>query len=134
LSQTDNILVEKIGCISVIKINTPPQNYLKSPSFISRELLQNIADDHDTKAIIITGVGRHFSAGADLNHLFELAKNHEDLLQAMDAGNALLDHIASLPVPVAAAINGVCMGGGLEIAIACHIRIASVNHYSLSPK
>jgi len=134
LSQTDNILVEKIGCISVIKINTPPQNYLKSPSFISRELLQNIADDHDTKAIIITGVGRHFSAGADLNHLFELAKNHEDLLQAMDAGNALLDHIASLPVPVAAAINGVCMGGGLEIAIACHIRIASVKSLFAFPE
>jgi len=134
LSQTDNILIEKKGCISVLKINTPPQNYLKSPSFISKELLYHIADDQEIKGIIITGIGRHFSAGADLNHLFELAQNPEDLLQAMEAGNTLLDDISALPIPVAAAINGVCMGGGLEIAIACHIRIASAKSIFAFPE
>ncbi|HPS28058.1 MAG TPA: enoyl-CoA hydratase/isomerase family protein [Bacteroidales bacterium] len=125
MSQSANILIEKKGCISVLKINSPPQNYLKSPSFISKELLYNIADDQEIKGIIITGTGRHFSAGADLENLFELVKYPDILKQEMTAGSELLEQISELKIPVIAAINGVCWGGGLEIALSCHIRFAS---------
>ena len=123
--QSDNIIVEKKGCIALIKIDNPPQNFLKSPAFISRKDLQIIADDPDTKGIVISGTGRHFSAGADLENLFEMVNNSDALNSEMTAGSELLEYISELNIPVAAAIKGVCWGGGLEIAMSCHIRFAS---------
>ncbi len=79
----------------------------------------------DIKGLIITGAGRHFSGGADLDNLMELAKNESELLQNMQKGNDLLNFIDNLEIPVVAAISGVCFGGGLEIALACDIRICT---------
>jgi enoyl-CoA hydratase/carnithine racemase len=125
LTDPENITFEKSGCIGIIKLNNPPQNFIKNPSFVSRDFLQTISDMEDVKGIVITGMGRHFSAGADLGSVFQLAKNVNNLNQQMQAGKDLLDFISFMPVPVIAAINGVCWGGGLEIALACHIRFAS---------
>ncbi|HNW68857.1 MAG TPA: enoyl-CoA hydratase/isomerase family protein [Bacteroidales bacterium] len=123
--QSDHVVVEKKGCIALIKINNPPQNYLKSPAFISRENLLLIANDPEVKGIVISGAGRHFSAGADLKSLFTMAKNSEALNSEMTEGAGLLEYVSELNIPVAAAIHGVCLGGGLEIAMSCHIRFAS---------
>jgi enoyl-CoA hydratase len=125
LINPENITIEKTGCIVVIKLSNPPQNFIKNPSFVSRDLLQGISGTEDVKGIVITGVGRHFSAGADLSSVFQLAKNVNNLNEQMQAGKDLLEFISFLPVPVIAAINGVCWGGGLEIALACHLRFAS---------
>lgn len=123
--QSDNIVVEKKGCIALIKIDNPPQNYLKSPAFMSMEQLQTLADDAEIKGLVISGTGRHFSAGADLENLFTMVKNSEALKHEMTAGSMLLEYISGLNIPVAAAIKGACWGGGLEIAMSCHIRFAS---------
>ena len=125
MTNPENITFEQTGCIGIIQLNNPPQNFLKNPSFVSRDYLQNIVEADDIKGLVITGMGRHFSAGADLDGVFQLAKNLKNLEQQMQAGKDLLEFISFLPVPVAAAINGVCWGGGLEIALACHLRFAS---------
>ena len=130
----DNVFIEKVGCVAVIRINNPPQNYLKSPAFISSEKLNKIADDADIKGIIISGTGRHFSAGANLDSLFEIAKNADVLKQEMTAGSQLLEQISELKIPVVAEINGACWGGGLEIAMSCHIRFASAKSLFAFPE
>jgi enoyl-CoA hydratase len=125
LTTPENISFEQSGCIGIIRLNNPPQNYLKTPAFVSRDFLQSITEIDAIKGIVISGTGRHFSAGADLQSVFQLSKNVNDLNQQMQAGKDLLEFISSLPLPVVAAINGVCWGGGLEIALACHLRFAS---------
>ena len=73
--------------------------------------------------LIITGNRQFFSVGADLNEIAALAGPEAYQFSAM--GQALMNAIASYPAPVIAAIEGHCMGGGLDLALACHRRIAA---------
>ena len=74
--------------------------------------------------VIISGKERGFIVGADIRE-FETFQNEQDVISALKPVNALLDRIEKLPVPVVAAIHGVCVGGGLELILACHYRIAT---------
>jgi enoyl-CoA hydratase/carnithine racemase len=75
--------------------------------------------------LIITGNYKFFSAGADLNEIFQLsgAAAYDFAL----VGQRLMRTIANFPAPVIAAIQGYCMGGGLDLALACHVRMAAPN-------
>ena len=110
--------------IGILKLNNPPQNYLIEPAFADLEKLQRWLNA-DLKGLIITGAGRHFSAGADMLHLKEMAANTGALEKKMTAGNQLLNFIYDLDIPTIAAIKGVCFGGGLEIALSCQIRFCN---------
>ena len=122
--QSNTTELKRIGDIGILKLNDPPENYLINPEFIEPDTLKNFIKS-GIKGLIITGAGRHFSAGADLNLI--IAKIHEpDILKnSLIKGNQLLSYIENIEIPVIAAISGVCFGGGLEIALSCHIRIAS---------
>lgn len=122
-----NIAWEIIESIGVLSIHNPPENYIEEPEFIKIELLKEVTADEGLKGIIIKGSGRHFSAGADLNKLRQLAHNTALLTKKMTDGKKVLDFIENLSIPVIASISGVCFGGGLEIALACHIRICADN-------
>ncbi|MFA7305372.1 MAG: 3-hydroxyacyl-CoA dehydrogenase NAD-binding domain-containing protein [Hyphomicrobium sp.] len=74
--------------------------------------------------VIMSGKERGFIVGADIRE-FETFQNEQDVVNALKPVNALLDRIEKLPVPVVAAIHGVCVGGGLELILACHYRIAT---------
>jgi len=78
-----------------------------------------------THALIITGNQRFFSAGADLHEIAAL--NGPSGLEFSQLGQHLMNSIESCPVPVYAAVSGYCMGGGLDLALACQRRIASPN-------
>jgi enoyl-CoA hydratase/carnithine racemase len=73
--------------------------------------------------LIVAGNGKFFSVGADLNEIAALTGPEAYAFSAM--GQALMNAIASYPAPVIAAIEGHCMGGGLDLALACHRRIAA---------
>ena len=118
---------EKHGDIGIISLSNGKENYLIEPEFLDLNDLKNWTNDNQLKGIIIKGTGRNFSAGASLNDLIEMAKDKQILKEKIDAGKNILNFIENITIPVIAAINGVCFGGGLEIALACHMRIASPN-------
>ena len=77
------------------------------------------------RPLVVAGNDRFFSAGADLQEISQL--NGRDALEFAKMGQALMEVIDHFPAPVYAAISGYCMGGGLDLALACHHRIASPN-------
>jgi len=109
--------------ILYITFDNPPNNTLLSPDFIDLNNFKEQLFVNEVKAIIISGIGRHFSQGADV----EIIKNtlSEDLKNSLNKGKEILRFIYDLDIPVIAAIEGVCFGGGLEIALAAHIRVVS---------
>lgn len=106
--------------IAVLQIDHPPVNGLNAATRAAlSDGLRKAVSDNKVTAIIITGTGTVFSGGADIREFgTDAALAQPDLHQ-------LLDQVEACNKPVIAAINGVCMGGGLELALACHYRIAT---------
>ena len=84
-----------------------------------------LSDDANPRPLIITGNDKFFSAGADLEEIAVL--NGADALAFSCAGQALMDAIEHFPAPTCAVIAGYCMGGGLDLALACRHRVAAPN-------
>lgn len=125
---------DKKDDIGILTINLPPQNFIPVPDFVEIEELHAWIENNKLKGIIIHGAGRHFSAGADLENLHLLAIDHNQLLSSIGKGKALLEYISNLNIPVIAAIKGSCFGAGLEIALACHIRVCTANSMFAFPE
>jgi enoyl-CoA hydratase len=90
------------------------------------KIIQEAYQSHETRGIIITGEGeKAFVAGADIRQLSSL--NAEEALVLAEKGQQLFKRIADCPKPVIAAVNGFALGGGCELAMACHMRIATEN-------
>ena len=118
----NKIIVQNDICI--IKLNNKPENYLGKPEFVSKKELNKAIKDSKSKAIIITGAGRHFSAGADVGNIKEFLKSGT-LREEMRKGKELLSAIKDFNIPVIACVEGVCFGGGLEIVLYADIKIVS---------
>lgn len=119
------IKVEIKDGVAVFTMNNPPVNQL-SPDF-SQELEEAVTgafEDPDIKALILTGTGKNFIAGADITQLYA-AKEKEPIFAMTVESAHFLNGIETGPKPVIAAINGNALGGGLEIAMACHYRVAA---------
>jgi len=110
--------------VAVFTMNNPPVNQL-SAQFRSdlTEAFGEAYGDDDVQAIVLTGVGKNFIAGADITEIQHI-ENKEELVSGMMEGMKFMNHIETGPKPVVAAINGNCLGGGLEIAMCCHYRVA----------
>jgi enoyl-CoA hydratase len=125
MKQSNIISWERTGEIGILSITNDKKNYLDQPDFVDLAELEKWTKEIDLKGIIIHGIGRNFSAGADVENLKKLVKDQKLLFDKMNKGKQILDFIENLNIPVIAAINGACFGGGLEIALACHMRVAS---------
>jgi enoyl-CoA hydratase len=88
-----------------------------------KEIIAQLRDDPNVRAVIITGEGPAFVAGADIKTM--LAANLSEVEEFTRFGQGVMDDIEKLNKPVIAAINGFALGGGLELALACDIRLAS---------
>jgi enoyl-CoA hydratase/carnithine racemase len=119
------VTLQIVDSIGILTLDAPPGNYLPVPAFISPERFSAWTSNETMKGVIIHGKGRNFSAGADLSSMLKAASLPGEPQELLNQGHRLLQTIEELELPVIAAINGVCFGGGLEIALACHIRIAS---------
>tara|TARA_R110002073_G_scaffold56835_9_gene144480 strand:- start:33650 stop:34432 length:783 start_codon:yes stop_codon:yes gene_type:complete len=125
----ENILVEKSIGITTIIINRPSKlNALNRVTIKElHDALNNIKNDNESKVIIITGSGeKAFVAGADISEFADF--NIEEGSNLAAQGQELLfDYIENFNKPIIAAVNGFALGGGLELAMACHFRVASTN-------
>ena len=122
----ENIIFTKEGHIAILKINRP-----KSLNALNLETvaevaacLEEIGKDREVRCLIVTGEGdRAFVAGADISAMVSMGTVEGRSFS--QAGQAVLQTLEDLPIPVVAAVNGFALGGGTELALACDLIIAS---------
>ncbi|MEX0766995.1 MAG: enoyl-CoA hydratase [Microthrixaceae bacterium] len=117
------ITVEKIGRVAVITLNDPDRRNALNID-LNDELVSNLESlegDPDTSALVITGAGKAFCAGADLSQLG--ASKRDGLLKIYEGFLS----VARSPLPTVAAVNGAAVGAGMNLALACDLRIAGAS-------
>lgn len=118
-------MLEKKGHIAILTLNKTETMNALNKSFIEQinTVLDTVESDDEIHSLIITGCGKAFIAGADIDEMVDMTP--DEIMKWSGLGSDLNLRIESLQIPVIAAINGYALGGGLELALACDIRIAS---------
>ena len=122
------VVVERQGATAWLTINRPEAANALSRALVARlhTELQALTAAPDLTAVVIAGIeGKAFCAGADLKE--RLAMTLDETRAFLDELGALVNAIADFPRPVIAALSGAALGGGLEIALACDIRVADTS-------
>lgn len=121
------LLIERDGPVETLVINDPPRNRMGLDFMDALEVeVARVADDPGVRAIVIRGAGtENFSVGMDLKQLPEGLQRMGSLEALLDQRLRVLDAIENLPKPVVAVLCGYCLGGGLELPLACHFRLAA---------
>jgi enoyl-CoA hydratase len=125
----ENILIEKQDNLAIVTINRPTKLNALNKATIEElhTAFNDLNNDSDTKVIILTGSGeKAFVAGADISEFAHFSVSEGEQLAAKGQ-ELLFDFVQNLQTPVIAAVNGFALGGGLELAMSCHFRIASTN-------
>ena len=131
MGEWQNIRTEVEDRIALLTIDHPPVNSFNTEVVTELdEAVDELMADDEVKAIVVTGGGTNaFVAGADIPEIRELLESPEgDYAEArafIERGQGVHRKIETATKPVIAAINGFCLGGGLELAMACHMRICS---------
>lgn len=121
MSEKQLLQVSRNGGIAVITLDNPPLNLL-TPDLLAqlKTTIDRLSADSDMRCVIITGSQRAFCAGADVTTFHVLPPGTNGIY-----GRMIMDSVESSRLPVIAAIDGYALGGGLELALSCDIRIAS---------
>lgn len=121
------LLIERDGAVLTLVNNDAPRNRM-TLEFMDglEEELARIAEDASVRAVVIRGSGaEHFSVGMDLKQLPEGIERMGSAEAVFDQRLRVLEAIENLPKPVIAVLYGYCLGGGLELPLACHFRLAA---------
>lgn len=120
-----NIILSFDGYLVTITMNRPPVNALNEETLDEIDkALNEISDNEEARVVLINSSSeKAFIAGADIKRFTQI--NPEEARNLIRKGQDLFDKIEAFPIPIIAAVNGFCLGGGCELAMACHIRIAS---------
>ena len=119
--------VERTDHVATITLNRPEKLNALNPPLVAEfhAALDEIASEEDIRVVIVTGAGRGFCSGADVNRQLESLQGTADPAPEGPGITALAPHLQRIPQPVIAAINGVSAGAGFGVALASDIRIAS---------
>ena len=121
-----NLLVERIEGIAIIRLNRPAVLNALNRALLGElsALVVELEADASVRAVLLTGAGeKAFAAGADVSEFTTLTP--DQTLAMSRSGQALFERIERMSVPVLAAINGFALGGGLELALCAHLRLAA---------
>ena len=121
------MIVEERGSHAVVRLNRPAErNSLSVATLVELEaVISALSARDDISTIILTGTGDAFASGANIRELRALTS--ETAREFALRGQRLMQRIADSPQLTIAAVNGYCMGGGLDLALACDLRVASPN-------
>lgn len=116
------LIVEQKGAIVHLTLNRPEKRNALNDDMVAAldTFFANVPKD--ARAIVISGAGGHFSSGLDLSQ--HVAREPLDVMAHSRNWHRVMAQVAGSPVPVIAAMNGAVMGGGLELAATCHVRVA----------
>jgi enoyl-CoA hydratase len=126
MMQFENLTVHDVGGVRWITVNRPTKLNALNASVLAElgQAVAYVAADASVHAVVLTGAGeKAFVAGADIAEFVDMSADEAQNLSLR--GQRLFDAIAALPKPVIAAVNGFALGGGCELAMACHFRVAS---------
>jgi enoyl-CoA hydratase len=124
-AQTPHVVTDRRGPHAVIRINRPGQRNSLSASTLDQleEAFDRLTRDERIKAVIFNGMGDAFASGADIRELAALTPG--SARKFAERGQRLFARIADARQLTIAAVDGYCMGGGLDLALACRVRVAS---------
>ncbi len=124
----ENLLIAKRDALAIVTVNRPEKrNALDDRTMAELDAaFADLGADHAVRGVLLTGAGdKAFVAGADIAEL--ATQDPVAGKERSERGQRVLDRIESLGKPVVAAVNGFALGGGCELALACHLRVASEN-------
>ncbi|KRF67931.1 enoyl-CoA hydratase [Bacillus sp. Soil768D1] len=119
------VRVEKENKLAIVTIDNPPLNVISKNVFKGLlEVFTELEEDNETVAVLITGAGDiAFAAGADIKEFPQMMGN-PNMKETVRESHAILNKIDTFPKPTIAVLNGMTLGGGCELALACDLRVA----------
>jgi enoyl-CoA hydratase len=131
----DEIEVEALGAVRIVRLNRPEQLNASNPG-LHRGLVEvwgQLAADPDARAVILTGAGRAFSAGGDMDWFGVLQVDEHARRRAMDEAKRLVREMVAFPLPVVAAVNGPAVGLGCSLAVLADIVLMAEGAFLADP-
>jgi enoyl-CoA hydratase len=121
------LLLKQEDAVAIVSINRPPMNQMSLEFFDELEkLVPKLANDQSVRAIVITAEGdKNFSVGMDLKQMAGAANKPKRIQDILDQRLRVLNAIETIRKPVVVTLFGYCLGGGLEMPLACHFRLAA---------
>src|SRR5205085_10117209 len=126
-NQQAAIVAEVKGAVAIVRFNRPAERNTLSTAILHQldQIILEFDSNTNIQSIIFTGTDDVFLSGADIRELAQL--DHNTARAFSQRGQAIMQRIADARPKTIAAINGYCMGGGLDLALACDVRVASAN-------
>jgi len=129
------ITVESKGAVRVVRLNRADQLNATNQALHRglTEVWQELASDRDARAVVLTGNGRAFSAGGDMDWFGEIRADETERRRAMNEARQLVEEMVAFPLPVVAAVNGAAVGLGCSVAVLCDIVLMAQSAFMADP-